>query len=218
VAIAAGLVALGALIYCGGQLLAQAQAPQPQPRPLQSRIGLINMVQVLKNYKKFQSMELDLKTRAQQLDEQLKPLKMKAEGLKAEYGNPKTTQERKEEIEREMRKLQSEGSDAETAAQKEMAKRNGEAAVTIYKEIQDSAQAYARANNLELVFFYNDAITESDFYHPANVRQKMMTPAAVMPMVVAPGMDISDALVNYLNQKYTSAAPVGANTPAAPHR
>jgi cell division septum initiation protein DivIVA len=172
------------------------------------------MVQVLKNYKKFQNMENQLKSRAQQLDETIKPLKMQADKLKEEYSRAATlTPERKEEIEREMRKLQLEAQEKEEGARKELMKMNGEAAVTIYREVEDAANSYARANNLELVLFYNDAVTDTDYYHPANVRQKMMQPAALMPMVVAPGMDVSNAVVNFLNSKYAPTTPAAMAPP-----
>jgi Skp family chaperone for outer membrane proteins len=223
VAFAAGLAVLGALVYCGSRLVAQTPGAAPPPaapaRPLQTRIGLINMVQVLKNYKKFQNLENQLKTRAQQLDETIKPLKIQADKLKEEYSRGNITPERKEEIEREMRKLQGEAQEKEEIARKELMKMNGEAAVTVYREVEDAANSYSRANNLELVLFYNDAVTDTDYYHPSNVRQKMMQPAALMPMVVAPGMDISNAVVNFLNSKYAPPA-AGASAvppPAPPH-
>jgi Skp family chaperone for outer membrane proteins len=220
VAIVLGLATLGAAVYCGNRLAAQAPAPgqvQPAARPLQTRIGLINMFQVLKNYKKFQNLELQIKTRAQQLDDTIKPIREAMEKLKVAYNGGNCAPEKKEEIEREMRKWQLEGTDKEEAARKEMTKMNGDAAVTIYHEVEDAANAYARANNLELVLFYNDAVSKDEYYHPANVKQKLMIPASLMPIVVAPGMDISNALVAYLNSAYNGAPGNTVGTNAPPH-
>ena len=103
----------------------------------------------------------------------------------------------------------------EEEAKKELIKMNGEAAVTIYKEVEDAVNLYARSNNLELVMFYNDAVTAEDYYHPANLQRKLTQPAAVMPLFVAPGMDISNAIVTNLNAKYAPSAAAPA-APAAP--
>src|SRR5262249_9718417 len=162
----------------------------------QTRIGLVNMVQILKNYKKFQRIEEEIRAKSLALEKWLQPLRDDMLKLKAEYSDSKVTQARREEIEHQMRKLQMEAQEREEQAKKELVKINGEAAQQIYHEVEDAVKLYARSNNLELVTFYNDAVTEADFYHPANVQRKLTQPACLMPMYVAPGMDISDAVVN----------------------
>ena len=61
---------------------------------------------------------------------------------------------------------------------------------------------------------YNDAVTLEDYYHPANLQRKLTQPAAVMPLFVTPGMDISNAIVTNLNNKYAASAgaPAGPAT------
>jgi Skp family chaperone for outer membrane proteins len=204
----AGLVTLAAAAYFGNRIAAQTPAPAPAtpPRPLQTRIGLLNMVQVLKNYKKFQAMEETIKKRATDLEKTLEPYRTEMVRLREQLNNPKLTQDERDKIERRAQQVQLDARQKEDDAKKELIKMNGDAAVQIYKEVEDAVNVYAHQSNLELVMFYNDAITAEDFYHPANLQRKLTQPAAVMPMFVTPGMDISNQIVTALNAKYGTAA------------
>jgi Skp family chaperone for outer membrane proteins len=206
------LVPLMAAVYIGGR--SSAQTPAPTPRPLQTRIGLLNMVQVLKNYKKFQGIEDNIKHYAQGVEKSLEPFRTELIRLKTIYQDEKTSEEEKKKIEHRMRQLQLDAQYKEEEAKKELIKMNGDAAVQIYKEVEDAVNLYARSNNLELVLFYNDAVTAEDFYHPANLQRKLTQPAAVMPIFVTPGMDISNQIAANLNAKVTAG---GAAAPTAPH-
>jgi Skp family chaperone for outer membrane proteins len=201
------LAALGIAVYLGAQLWAQAQQPaaQPaaQPKPLQTRIGLVNMVKVLKEYKKFQAIEEPLKKRSQELEGVLNGYRTRLNALKEEYNKPTTTQQRKDEIEKESRTIQMQAQMAEEDAKKELTKKQGDAAVQIYQEVKAVVERVATAYGYEAVFFYNDAITDADLMHPANVQRKLLQPACLMPMYFAPGMDISAVIVYNLNASYT---------------
>ena len=63
----------------------------------------------------------------------------------------------------------------------------------------------AKANGLELVLFYTDVVTEADFYNPDNLQRKLSQPGALMPMIVAPGMDITDSVIEALNRMHAPA-------------
>jgi Skp family chaperone for outer membrane proteins len=216
VIILAGVATLAA--YLSSHLFAQnpaapvqpQQPPVAQPRPLQTRIGLMNMVHVLKHYKKFQTIEESVKKRAGELQKSLEPFQTELIQLRTRYQEAKTSPEEREKIEYRMKQLQLDAQQKEEEAKKELVKINGDAAKMIYKEVEDAVNSYARSNSLELVLFYNDAITAEDYYHPANIQRKLTTPAAMMPMFVTPGMDISNSIVATLNARVapTAAAPV----------
>jgi Skp family chaperone for outer membrane proteins len=210
----AGLATLAAVV--SWSVRGWAQAPTA-PHPLQTRIGLLNMVQVLKNYKKFQAMEQSIKKRAEELEKTLVPYQNELNAIRTAYNDAKNppSQAERERLEVRMKQKTLELQLKEEEAKKELIKMNGEAAVTIYKEVEDAVNLYARSNNLELVMFYNDAVTAEDYYHPANLQRKLTQPAAVMPLFVAPGMDISNAIVTNLNAKYAPSAAAPA-APAAP--
>jgi Skp family chaperone for outer membrane proteins len=208
IAVGLGLLAVG--VYVGSQLRAQAPATTA-PRPLQTRIGLINMVQVLKNYKKFQNFEQKMRDQTAAAENTLKPFKDDLIKLQAEMNDPKTTTQRKEEIQNLASRRSADAKLKQEEIQRDLVKANGEYVKQVYKEVEEVVNGYARANNLELVLYYNDAITADDYYNPETIKRKLMTPAALIPMVVAPGMDISDQIVTTLNAKFASA-PAGVPT------
>ncbi|OAI46932.1 hypothetical protein AYO44_01775 [Planctomycetaceae bacterium SCGC AG-212-F19] len=219
-----GLATVGSAIWFAGRLAAQNPAPAPAAapaaaaRPLQTRIGLINMVQVLKHYRKFQALEDNIKKRAVELEKSLEPFRTELLRLRQLAQDPKTTPEEREKIEHRMRQLQVDAQNKEDEAKKELIKMNGDAATMIYKEVEKAVSIYARSNNLELVLFYNDAVTEEDYYHPVNLQRKLTQPAAVMPLFVTPGMDISNQIVANLNAQYAPTAAAPGTAPAAPPR
>src|SRR5262245_55947957 len=76
------LAVFGVVVWFGNPLSAQVQPGQPQvqqptqpARPLQTRIGLVNMVQILKNYKKFQRIEEEIRAKSLALEKWLQPLR-----------------------------------------------------------------------------------------------------------------------------------------------
>lgn len=222
-AIWTGLAALGLAAFIGARLLAQQPGPPQQapaaqpPRPPQTRIAVMNMLQVLKSYRKFTNMEAEMRKLQQDVEGRIKPLRTRMQTLQEQYKKPETTPEQREQIERELRKLQIDGSMVEEDAKKELTKRSGDAFTTVYRDVEDAVTRYAQMNGYELVMFYNDRV-EPEKHHPANVQQKLLQPAALMPLFVTPGMDITAAIIQNLNQMYPASAAAPAMQPGAAPR
>jgi Skp family chaperone for outer membrane proteins len=201
--IAAGVALMGVAFYVGSQMHAQA------PRPLQTRVALVNMVQVLKNYKKAQNFEAQIRDRAKGIEAQLKPYQDQLIKLRDEKNNPATSAQRKEQIDTMAKKISFEGEQKQEELKKDLIKINNDYVQQVYREVEQAVTAYARSQNYEMVLFYNDVVTAEDFYHPETLKRKLQLPAALMPMMVSPGMDISDAIVKTLNAPFA-----GGGTPA----
>jgi Skp family chaperone for outer membrane proteins len=168
---------------------------------LQTRIGLINMSRALKGCRKFQALQADLKTRAQQAQQKLEGLIKKVHRLQAEYDAPATPADRREENTRRIRELRRQIEDEHKSVQARMTKMSGDALAALYREIEKAAKRVANVQGLELVLFYTDAVTEADYYNPGNLQRKLTQPGALMPIIVtAPGMDVTDTVVEALNR------------------
>jgi Skp family chaperone for outer membrane proteins len=222
-ALVACLAALGVAVCGDVTSWAQAQvAPPPgqppvaqPPRPPQTRIGMVNMVYVLKNYRKFQNVEAEIKNHeANLVKAKLEPFRTQLVSMKTIHADPKTLPAQREQIEREAKTLQLKAQDTEADVRKELSQRSGDAYRTIYKDVELAAQRFAASNNYEMVLFFNDAITDDDKNHPANIQRKLLQPAAVMPLYITPGMDVSKPIVDMLNQMYPAAAPAPVAPPA----
>jgi Skp family chaperone for outer membrane proteins len=134
-------------------------------------------------------------------------LKADIQKYKTDSVDPDTTPGKREQALKRQREIERQMMDETETVNHELSRLNGEAFSRIYREVADAARRIASVKDLELVMVYNDAVTEADFYEPANLQRKMMQPGALMPMVVSPGIDITDDVLAALNAQ--PAAPKG---------
>jgi Skp family chaperone for outer membrane proteins len=214
VAIAAGLAALGVVAYIGSHL--SAQAPSTAQAPAQTRIAVINLQYVVKNYNKAKFYQTEV-------DEASKPFVKRAEDLKGalvQWNNyvtdPKNaaqlTDEKKQEAEKNITNIKRQVEDNQKEAQKVLGKKQEQQVVQLYKEISDHVKAYAAANGFHLVLSYFEPSNTVDVFSGANIRRKlegMSIGATCNPMYAADGMDISGPVVESLNRAYPGTAAAG---------
>jgi len=209
--VVAGLLAVGAAAYLGSRVWGQNQGGgQPSGGPLRTRIALVNMVQVLKNYTKFKQDEEHLKTDIKAVEGQIEPLRNRLIQLKTEINKPGVEAAAREPMEKEGRQIQIKLQDLQEEANKKLGKMQGDMAVKIYHEVEEAVQLFARVNDIELVLMYNDADRnspnkENEFYSPGNVGRKMTMFGPAMPLVYDPRMDITVAVTQMLNQRLAPA-------------
>src|SRR5262249_33009028 len=160
-----------------------------------TRIGLINLTRVLKGSKKYRSVLAGLRAKMDQAKQKLDTLKAQLDKYQLECDDPATPAGRREERAKQVHHLKREMEEEQERARATLTKTSGDALATMYREVEDMANRFAKANGLELVLFYTDAVTEADFYNPDVLQRKLSQPGALMPMIVAPGMDITDAVI-----------------------
>lgn len=213
--ILAGVAVLGAAGYFGGWAWAQyTQQATPTPPgvaagngPLRTRIGVINMVKVLKNYKKFEAFDKQYRDEQKKYAEPIEKLRNYLIARDAEL--KKTTDPTlRTQIEQDMKQKQRELQDKDDEARKALTKMNGDMMVQIYKEVEDAVRDYARRYEIDMVVFYNDALTDADFHSALNVQRKVVNFASLMPMYFDSRMDISDGIVYNLNQRILLTQPI----------
>jgi Skp family chaperone for outer membrane proteins len=188
-----GLLALGAVLYAG-RLWAQQTAPAaPAPR---TRIALLNLTYVLKNYEKFKTFQEEIKKAFEPFQKKDQAKKAEAEVLTKEAQTANET--RREEIARQLKAIQREVEDNNAAAKQYLGKKEGEQMKILYLDIMDIAGRYARAHDFELVLHYNDATTQEDFLSIPNIFRKLQA-GALMPLYAVQGLDISKEVVGALN-------------------
>jgi RNA polymerase sigma factor (sigma-70 family) len=176
-------------------------------RPLHTRIGLFNLNRVLKGSKKYQSIQTDVRTRIEEAQKKVEALRTQVKNYQAEHDARSTTVGRRDECADHIRRLKREIEDEEIRAKAEVNKLSGRATVRLYREVEEAANRVAKVKGLELVLFYTDAVTEADFYNPNVLERKLSQPGALMPMVAAPGMDITDSVLEALNRAHAADPP-----------
>lgn len=215
VGILAGLAAMGVSIYLGSHVLAQ-QPPQTQAAPpLQSKIALVNLAQVIKNYEKFKNFQAQLKTEMEPLQKEIEAKKGQLAAKEAEGNKPETPAARREQLQKEIKAIQREMQDKIDEANNVLAKKRVEQLQTIYRDVQDAVTAYARAYNIELVLQFSDSIDPAEKVSPAALQAKLGNQAC-FPLYNDPRMDITNPVTQMLNQ-HMSKQPIqqtGATAPA----
>jgi Skp family chaperone for outer membrane proteins len=197
-------LALGLAGYLGSHLRAQQAGNAPaapaftEPR---TRIALINLAYVIKNYKKTETFQTEIKAEFKSYEGRAQANQTKLEQLAKHANEPGTTPQQREADQAEGTKLKREIEDLNNEAKKIIGKKNDEQMVILYREIQDAAQRYAVAHNYDLVLHYIDAVTQADYYSPGAIARKLQS-SACMPMYQAPGLDISREVVMALNASY----------------
>jgi Skp family chaperone for outer membrane proteins len=185
---------VGALLLSGRSW---SDVKKAEPRP-HTRIGLVNLSYVINNYEKIKTYREEMKKVIEPFSTKQSKIKGDAEKLLKESKDENTTEERKTEIEGELKKLQRDMEDLKNEFQRVMNKKQEQQAKIVYKDVEEAVRRYAKAQNIELVLHYNDATKEAERDAPANIVRKMQA-GACMPIYAAPGIDISEAILANLN-------------------
>jgi len=208
--IAFSLVAmvLGGLGWMGGDIVAQTGAARPAGTG--SRVALINLSHVLKNYQKAVAFNNEMK-------DLISPLTQKQKGKAAQYEalvkEAQAKPEQREVYEKQIRQLQRELEDAANEAKMSISKKQDDMLVLLFKEIQEGCQRVAMAQGYDLVLHYNDATTSQEYWSAMNIARKLQA-GACMPLHYGPGVEITNEVVSALNTDYSRTEP-GAATGGA---
>jgi Skp family chaperone for outer membrane proteins len=212
----AGVLALGAALYAGSRLLAQnTGAARPAAAP-QTRIAVINLPYIYKNYEKYKNFLKQMQDEEKNYANDLKT-KQDQKEAKAKALSGAVDAAQKEKLETEIRNLQREVEDLAAKARKELNKKAADMLVQVYREIRDAAFRHAQGHNFDLVLHFSDGTTEQEMNSAQAILPKMQAGGCV-PLYWNPALDISGHVLYALNTAYNgtskSAAPAG--TPAAP--
>lgn len=209
-----GLLAAG---YTGTHLLAQAPAPSASAPPAQTRIAFLNIEIVFQKYKKAAIYK-------QEMEKALEPYRLKAETLKKEIikwqqdmADPKFDTKNKERYDAGILNNKRQLEDLDRAARKEVGKRNEEQIVQLYKEVNEAVQGYAQSNGFHGVMAFGNSpqLDPLSYVNISRVVQGMEQTGCASVMYTAPGLDISEAIVNSLNSRYPTTASTPGTAPAA---
>ncbi len=221
--LATGMAVLSGAIYLGSTLSAQqptgpqAQPPAAVPAP-QTKIALINLNYVVKNYAKFIALQGEMKGVLTEYQTKDKDLATRFDAKTKELQTPNLPPAQKDKVDVELMNIKRAREDNSAAAGKKvLADKSDAGMVTLYIEVANAAKLYASARGIELVMHYNDALDQSEMWSAPNIARKLQAGACI-PLYFQPGMDISPQVVQMLNQSYQAGLhpPAAAGTSAPP--
>jgi Skp family chaperone for outer membrane proteins len=212
-----GMLTLGVAI-CATSYSAAQPGGAPGGSEPRTRVALVNLAQVIKNYQKVISFQNEVKGLLQPYQDKAKGIQQQIEAHTKELQKTDLQPPKREELEKNLRVWQRQLEDLNNDAKTFWTKKNDEQMVILYKEVMDTAQRYAVSHNFELVMHYNDATTDMpEYWHPGNVARKIQAGACI-PMYIHPGMEITKAVVDTLNDAYKRAGGGTAASAAQPSR
>jgi Skp family chaperone for outer membrane proteins len=219
----AGIVALGGLGWVGTWVSAQQQPPgtiQPastnNAKPV-SKIGVVNIAKVLKNFTKANYLGDTLLKEAKQHEDSLKLKQQELKKLEMNIAMMAKGPAQDEEA-KKLRQANADLQELEIQLRKKVSERQADMANEVMKSIDHIVDFLAKQNGLELVLQYPDATTEEEAKLPVNSIRRLSAPA-VMVAWRHPGLDISDEVVRYLNHYFPAPqgyTPSGAANLASP--
>jgi Skp family chaperone for outer membrane proteins len=217
--LAAGICLASGVLWYVGPLSGQTPANNPQgagapSAPLRTRIAILNLTYVIKNYDKYKRFQDEIKVFIEPFQKKDTELRQKLEELRKAAGNPPRQGQpsQGEELEKQAREIQRQLEDNAAEIKLKLGKRSDDEMKTVYLDVCTAVQSYARSHDFDLVLHYNDAVTESDFLSPQNIARKLNT-GALMPMTFQPSMDISQDIVKILNYNVSATSAPGNPPP-----
>lgn len=192
----AGAVIAAALIYVG-RMWAQPTAPARPAAPLRTRIALVNLHYVIPKYQKYQTFQNEMKKALEPYQVRDKEKRALLEKVTQDAQKPENASKR-EQLEADARNLKRELEDNQATGNKMLQHKSEEQLKILYEDVRTAATRYAQAHDFELVFSYNEGITEAEYYSPPNILRKLRD-GGCTPMYFGQGMDVSEQIVQILN-------------------
>ncbi len=194
------ILAVGLAAYVVSHLHAQNGGIQQvnAAAPAATRVAVINLAGVVKQYKKWEAFEDNYKNAAKEYEKAFEKKRDALVELKKAFDTT-VENDKREQLQAQMKQVEREGQDLSEQAKKQLGKYREDNCVQIYKEVQAATERYARAHLIGLVLHYADAVTPAEIYHPMNVMHKLQTQSC-MPMYIDPEMDITNHVAMMLNQ------------------
>ncbi len=207
VIVAAGVLALGVAVGVGkmGAQTGGNTAPAPAP---QSKIALVNLSYVIKNYEKFKSFQEETKQDLSKFQKNDADYKIEGERLAKDLQLPTTKDDARDKIEKRLMELKRLVEDNKADANKVLGKKQEAQVSILYNDVRGVVWKIAQSRGLEAVFHYNDAIIPNEFNSPQNIARKMQ--AAFFPIYFNNNIDISVDTLTTLNSAYKNASPNAA--------
>jgi Skp family chaperone for outer membrane proteins len=203
--LALSMLSLGAAVYFGTRLVAQT-ATRPAATA-QTRVAMLNLRWVIKNYAKYQSFIDQIKGDEKKYLDEL-TAKQKLIETKAKDADKLPAAER-EKLEIEVRNIQRDMEDIKLKARKEVTQKSNDEMVKVYKEVRDAAYRHAQSQGFDLVLHFEGPADAKEVDSPMLVTRNMNAGGCV-PLYWNPALDISGHVLTALN------APFKAKTGGRP--
>ena len=166
------------------------------------KIGLIDMAEVFKNYKKFEALREDLKSEIEATDRKAKAMAAEAQKLQNEMkkspfkeGTPEFKR-----MEDRLIQMQADFNSFKAQAQRDFMRKESQIYKTVYLEASDAVAKYAEFFKYTLILRFNrKSLVDADS------SKGILNSMNKQVIYHRPEDDITDSVVDYLNKLYARA-------------
>ena len=180
---------------------AQAQEKAAAAAAGTHQVGLIDMAHVFKNYDKFKSMTEDMQADAKKAQadaeamvESMKQIQTKMQSL--QEGSPDYVKQ-----EEQILTLQTKLESFRKIQQREFLRKEAEIYKTVYMEVQEAVQKYAKYYKYTLIIRFNRQSVDA-----AENPQEIITSMNRQVVYYRDQDDLTDPILNFLNDEYKKAS------------
>lgn len=177
----------------------QNSGAQQTPRP--TKIALIDMAYVFKNYKKFEVLREDLKTEIGQSDQKARQMAQQIQTLQEQMKSLKEGSPDYIELEKRVAQQTSDFDAFRKVAQKDFLRKESQLYKTIYLEVVDLVKGFAEANGYTMVLRF-DRDDVGDAENPNEVLKNMNR----LVVYHRSTDDLTTHVLDYLNRRYASSS------------
>jgi len=185
---------------------------QQSTTPTTTRIALVDMAHIFKNYEKFKNLREDLNTEFKASEEKAKGMALQIQNLTKQIKSPQIKEGGPVYVqkEKELIQLRSEFEAYRKNAQREFIRKESEIYKTVYLEVTDMVAAYAKHKNYTMVLRF-DSTPVSERKQPQEILQGMNQQVVYFQE----SNDITKDVLHYLAERYkgqTAARSTGRKT------
>ncbi len=162
-----------------------------------SRVGLIDMAHVFKNYTKFNTLRDDLKNEITGTDQQAKQMATRIKTVQEQMKNFKEGSPEFVAKEKEMSQLVADFELFRKNAQKDFLRKEADIYKTVYLEVADAVKLYAQHYKYAVILRFS-----REGIKPNSPPQDVMQSMNKQVVYFSTKDDITDSVLKYLNQRY----------------
>ncbi|MGF1579281.1 MAG: OmpH family outer membrane protein [Gemmataceae bacterium] len=170
-----------------------------------TRVGIVNMDIILKNYKKVQFFKTELKNVAEPYREKVKKYEDYYKRWKEIEGNPQKSKKERTDANKQAVLWKRKIEDLTNEANKKIMDMGQNNLVRLYRDLETVIAGYAKANGYHLVCHHFDPVDPKQKYSWANLDRRLNRPmqaGSMSPIYVSNAIDISNDVLSILNRQY----------------
>jgi Skp family chaperone for outer membrane proteins len=181
----------------------KSNAPKVLPTGT-TKVAVMNVGLIFAKYEKALSIKEEMAQELKQLREEASELAQNLKAWQAALQKNDLTATKREKYEEKIIDARRRLEDLDRQARTRVGKSQENGLIGMWKDVRAAVKAYSSEHGIQLVIAYGDPREANQLDTMPNINRKMqaMDQGAGIPFFAAPGVDISEAIVEMLNRQY----------------